>query len=142
MAKIQNLSLNPQKLSGTCGRLKCCLRYEFSYYFDELKRYPARESVYLTSKGEGVVEKIDIFTENVYLKYKNNEWDKIPLKDLEQCECIKSGTPLTMEGIETREEEIAAEAIESPWCQQNEINQDQNGLDEHPEAKKVPPGSD
>ena len=55
MAKEQNLSLNSAKISGTCGRLMCCLRYESEVYEEELKRTPKIDSIVDTPDGEGVV---------------------------------------------------------------------------------------
>lgn len=55
MAKEQNLSLNSAKISGTCGRLMCCLRYEHETYLEEIKRTPGVDSVVLTDDGEGTV---------------------------------------------------------------------------------------
>jgi len=97
MAKVQNLSLNPQKLSGLCGRLKCCMRYELDYYLTELKDYPNRESVFKTPRGEGMVEKIDIFTGCVYLKYPSGDWDKYDVKELKCMHCVSQGPPIDFE---------------------------------------------
>ena len=55
MAKEQNLSLNSTKISGTCGRLMCCLRYESEVYEEELRRTPKIDSIVETPDGEGVV---------------------------------------------------------------------------------------
>lgn len=55
MAKEQNLSLNSAKISGTCGRLMCCLRYEYDTYVEEIAKTPKIDSVVLTPEGEGVV---------------------------------------------------------------------------------------
>jgi len=88
MAKIQNLSLNPQKLSGVCGRLKCCMKYELDFYLHELERYPTQDSVYRTEKGDGTVEKIDIFTDYIYLKYETGEWEKCHAGEFSKLKCI------------------------------------------------------
>jgi cell fate regulator YaaT (PSP1 superfamily) len=59
MAKEQNLSLNSTKISGTCGRLMCCLRYESEVYEEELKRTPKIDSIVDTPDGEGIVSEIN-----------------------------------------------------------------------------------
>ncbi|NLW73330.1 MAG: stage 0 sporulation family protein [Clostridiales bacterium] len=59
MAKEQNLSLNSNKISGVCGRLMCCLRYEYDNYVDEIKKTPPVDSVVRTEDGEGVVTEIN-----------------------------------------------------------------------------------
>ncbi len=55
MAKEQNLSLNSAKISGSCGRLMCCLRYEYDVYSEELKKTPRVDSIVETPDGEGVI---------------------------------------------------------------------------------------
>ena len=65
MAKTQNLSLNPTKISGTCGRLMCCLKYEQNAYEDAAKRMPKAESFVQTPDGPGNVKSIDLLRETV-----------------------------------------------------------------------------
>ncbi|PIB36788.1 Signal peptidase-like protein [Reichenbachiella sp. 5M10] len=74
-ARYQNLSLNPSKLSGQCGRLKCCLNYELDTYMDALKDIPKVEKGLLTQKGEARLQKTDIFRKIMWFGYKNdNAW--------------------------------------------------------------------
>jgi len=68
MAKTQNLSLNPTKISGVCGRLMCCLGYEHGIYEDFRKGLPKIGKTVKTRKGEGVVVKHNPLTETVFLK--------------------------------------------------------------------------
>ena len=82
MAKEQNLPLNPVKLSGNCGRLKCCLRYELDFYREELKRYPPLERAVETLRGAAFVEKIDIFNEEVLIRYNTGELETVSREDL------------------------------------------------------------
>jgi cell fate regulator YaaT (PSP1 superfamily) len=72
-AKEQNLPLNPQKLSGACSRLMCCLVYERWFYQEAMKKFPLLESKIKTPKGDGEVDKIDVFSDKVYLKFSSNE---------------------------------------------------------------------
>jgi cell fate regulator YaaT (PSP1 superfamily) len=72
-AKDQHLPLNPCKLTGVCGRLKCCLLYEKSFYSATLKKFPALETEINTDRGKAVIDKVDIFREMVYLKYLDDE---------------------------------------------------------------------
>ncbi len=67
-AKEQNLPLNPTKLSGVCGRLKCCLRFEQEFYKNANRRFPDVGSKIQTPEGVGIVERIDILKEEIYLK--------------------------------------------------------------------------
>ncbi len=84
-ARVQNLPLNPIKLSGQCGRLKCCLVFEVENYIESLKRFPLLDSFIVTEKGEGRVEKVDIFRDLVYLHYeKDDTWDCLPLPAVQE----------------------------------------------------------
>ncbi len=64
-AKIQRLSNNVTKLSGNCGRLKCCLLFEYEHYEAELKKYPVLNSIIQLEDGEGILNKIDIFKKSI-----------------------------------------------------------------------------
>ena len=72
MAKTQNLSLNPTKISGTCGRLMCCLKYEQNAYEDAAKRMPKNDSFVDTPDGIGNVTSIDLLREEVQVKLDNS----------------------------------------------------------------------
>ena len=68
MAKEQGLSLNPVKISGICGRLMCCLKYEQEAYSDLLRSVPGVNSIVMTPKGRGVVTDNNLLTETVYVR--------------------------------------------------------------------------
>ena len=67
MARNQNLALNPQKLSGNCGRLLCCLRYEMNFYEEVSPLYPPLGAKCSTKKGTGKIIKVDIFNEKIHI---------------------------------------------------------------------------
>jgi len=73
MAKEQNLSLNPTKISGNCGRLMCCLKYEQEAYEEKLSRLPKIGAIVKTPDGEGIVERIETLKEIVSVKIKDGE---------------------------------------------------------------------
>ena len=73
MAKEQNMSLNPSKISGNCGRLMCCLKYEDNVYEEKLKNLPNIGAIVKTEEGEGEVEAIETLKERVRVKIKDNE---------------------------------------------------------------------
>lgn len=83
-ARVQQLSLNPQKLAGQCGKLKCCLNYEFETYVDALKVFPNQELVLKTKKGEAFCQKIDIFKQVMWFSYVHNPSNlmAIPLEEV------------------------------------------------------------
>lgn len=71
-ARYQQLSLNPQKLAGQCGKLKCCLNYELDTYLDALKDFPKNEVKLYTKKGTAVCQKIDIFKGLLWYAYEGD----------------------------------------------------------------------
>lgn len=79
-ARYQNLSLNPTKLSGQCGRLKCCLNYELETYVDALREIPAVDEPLKTAKGKAVLLKTDIFRKILWFGYESDmsNWHPIP----------------------------------------------------------------
>ncbi len=72
-ARYQQLSLNPQKLAGQCGKLKCCLNYELNTYLDALKDFPKTDIKLQTEKGIAVCQKTDIFKGHMWYAYEG-EW--------------------------------------------------------------------
>ncbi len=78
-ARYQQLSLNPQKLAGQCGKLKCCLNYELDAYLDALQGFPKSEIKLQTEKGTAVCQKIDIFKGYLWYAYEGEwmNWHKI-----------------------------------------------------------------
>ncbi len=85
-ARYQQLSLNPQKLAGQCGKLKCCLNYELDTYLDALKNFPKQDTVLKTEKGDAVFVKMDIFKGHIWYTYKENriKWFKLTLEQLNE----------------------------------------------------------
>jgi cell fate regulator YaaT (PSP1 superfamily) len=71
-ARYQQLSLNPQKLAGQCGKLKCCLNYELDMYVEALKGFPDSNLNLKTKKGEAFQQKMDIFRRKVWYSYKSD----------------------------------------------------------------------
>ena len=89
MAKVQSLSLNPTKISGSCGRLMCCLRYEQETYEDLIKRVPKQGAFVETKDGYGTAVQVNLLRQNVKVKldadgddtlrtYKANELCAVP----------------------------------------------------------------
>ncbi|MEM1339378.1 MAG: regulatory iron-sulfur-containing complex subunit RicT [Bacteroidota bacterium] len=71
-ARYQQLALNPHKLAGQCGKLKCCLNYELDMYLEALNDFPPTESKLDTKKGMAFCQKVDIFKETLWFSYKND----------------------------------------------------------------------
>ena len=83
MAKEQDLSLNPQKISGVCGRLMCCLRYEYEAYKEFKSRAPKQGSMVATPDGPAKVVELDMPKELVSLKTAEGKVVKIPLSEMD-----------------------------------------------------------
>ena len=72
-ARYQQLSINPQKISGQCGKLKCCLNFELDSYLDSLKHFPKSKQILKTEKGDAKQIKIDVFKKKLSYVYKTKE---------------------------------------------------------------------
>ncbi|MES2812276.1 MAG: regulatory iron-sulfur-containing complex subunit RicT [Bacteroidota bacterium] len=85
-ARYQQLSLNPQKLAGQCGKLKCCLNYELDTYMDALKEIPDMETRLKTEKGDAICQKIDIFKELMWFAYTDSmgQWHVMKVADVKE----------------------------------------------------------
>lgn len=84
-ARYQNLSLNPSKLSGQCGRLKCCLNYELDTYMQALEDIPKIDRPLLTEKGSAKLQKTDIFRKIMWFGYDDeNTWHPINISRVKE----------------------------------------------------------
>lgn len=81
-ARYQQLSLNPQKLAGQCGKLKCCLNYELDTYMEALEDFPKVDVKLITEKGKAQCQKIDIFKGLMWFSYENEfmTWHELPVE--------------------------------------------------------------
>src|SRR3954471_15509509 len=82
VAKDQRLSLNPSQISGACGRLMCCLRYEHDFYVSTRRRFPKEGKALKTAKGEEKVMSNDLFRERVTLRSEEGETRIVTLEEL------------------------------------------------------------
>lgn len=84
-ARYQNLSLNPSKLSGQCGRLKCCLNYELETYMEALKDIPTVNRPLQTQQGDAILQKTDIFKRMMWFGYRgDNNWYPVPVERVQE----------------------------------------------------------
>ncbi len=83
MAKMQKATLDPAKISGYCGRLKCCLRYEDETYTEQKKRLPKKNAKVMTKQGQGKVRDTHILTQLVVVEYESGEKVAVPLEEIE-----------------------------------------------------------
>jgi cell fate regulator YaaT (PSP1 superfamily) len=117
-ARYQNLSLNPVKLSGQCGRLKCCLNYELETYMDALKDIPSVEKPLQTIKGDAFLQKTDIFKRVMWFGYRGEESNWIPITVDRVQEVLalnaKGERPQTIDGAESAKIELELEKGSGP----------------------------
>ena len=113
-ARYQQLSLNPQKLAGQCGKLKCCLNYELDSYVDALKAFPKTNIWLQTEKGPAIFQKMDIFKGWVWYAYKENPmaWHKLTVEQAAQI--LKLNNENTkVHGLEEYAMELELEVVET-----------------------------
>ena len=103
MAKEQNVSLNPSKISGNCGRLMCCLKYEQEVYEDKLKKLPGIGSIVQTEDGKGEVCGVETLKERIKVKFKDGDETFFKRYDLNDVKVLKRAK---------REQELDAESQE------------------------------
>lgn len=102
MARDQQLSLNPSKISGNCGRLLCCLRYELDFYQEKTKECPLQGDRVKTPKAEGIVAQSNIFSGKTWVKYDSGEMEELPcsackILQSEKNQNVKSNDPPPVE---------------------------------------------
>ncbi len=121
-ARYQQLSLNPQKLAGQCGKLKCCLNYELDTYLDALKHIPDMDTKLYTEKGDAFCQKIDIFKELMWFSYANNSahWHVLPVAQVQ--EIIKINKK--KERVSSLEDFVVETAPQIEKTYQNVVGQD------------------
>lgn len=121
-ARYQQLSLNPQKLAGQCGKLKCCLNYELDTYLDALKDFPKSEIKLHTKKGTAVCQKIDIFKGLLWYAYEG-DWSNWHTLTAEQAnDIIKKNSK--REPVNSLEEYAVEVQLESKPDFTNAVGQD------------------
>lgn len=133
-ARYQQLSLNPQKLAGQCGKLKCCLNYELDTYLDALKDFPDMETKINTEKGEATCQKLDIFKGLMWFAYVNSpsQWVVLKVSNVKNIlNSIKKGVKIAQ--LEDFAEETTEKNEEKNF--QNVVGQDSLTRFDQPKKK-------
>ncbi|WP_309607707.1 regulatory iron-sulfur-containing complex subunit RicT [Flavobacterium sp.] len=122
-ARYQQLSLNPQKLAGQCGKLKCCLNYELDTYMDALKDIPDMETKLSTEKGDAICQKIDIFGRLMSFAYIGNfgQWHVLKVEQVQEI-MAQNKQKIKVSGLEDYAIEVEKIAVEKTF--QNAMGQD------------------
>ena len=153
MAKTQNLSLNPTKISGTCGRLMCCLKYEQEAYEDLLRHAPKAESFVDTPEGRGTVTEVDLLRQRVKVRMEDSP-ETISVFRNEEIAVLRSGkakkndppipadlAPISGSGKrvrkeKTEEEPVLLEPIKFRYSTENVVDEPEEANQETDESKR------
>ena len=125
-ARYQQLSLNPLKLAGQCGKLKCCLNYELDAYRSALKIFPKPEVKLQTEKGVAVLQKMDIFKEQLWYAYKGQwmNWHMLSLESVNEI-IVKNNNKEKVPSLEEYQNEtIISKAEKTDVAFENVVGQD------------------
>jgi cell fate regulator YaaT (PSP1 superfamily) len=133
-ARYQQLSLNPQKLAGQCGKLKCCLNFELDAYMEALKVFPKMEVKLMTEKGVALCQKIDIFKGLMWYCYDKEfmNWHELPVAKVNEIiEANKKG-----QKVESLEAYAVEQAPKEQEIYNNVVGQDSLTRFDQPKRKK------
>ena len=133
-ARYQQLSLNPQKLAGQCGKLKCCLNYELDAYLEALSNFPKTDIKLQTEKGKAVCQKTDIFKGYMWYAYEGEwmHWHKLTIEQAKEIIDLNNQNEKVVSL-----EEYAAELAENTKVQfENVVGQDSLTRFDNPKRKK------
>ena len=142
-ARYQQLSLNPQKLAGQCGKLKCCLNYELDTYLDALKELPDLDTKLYTEKGDAICQKVDIFKGLMWFAYTNNmaHWHVISADQVKEIVDLNKEHKriAALEDYAVEPDTTSEDSIEKSF--QNVVGQDSLTRFDKPKNKKKRPSS-
>lgn len=136
-ARYQQLSLNPKKLAGQCGKLKCCLNFELDSYLDALKDFPEKEVKLKTRKGKAVCQKLDIFKGIMWYAYEGDwmNWHQLTTKQAKTIiKSAEEGNPVA--SLEEFSSEIEEDGKENKIDFGNVVGQDSLTRFDKPKKRK------
>ena len=126
MAKEQSASLNPSKISGNCGRLMCCLRYEQEVYEEKNKRLPKVGDTVQTEDGEGIVTEVETLKEGLRVQFKNEEGFSYKKYDANDVKILKRGAKGSKKELNSEELENLKELEKMEQLEEEEAKNIQN----------------
>ncbi|WP_313806101.1 regulatory iron-sulfur-containing complex subunit RicT [Flavobacterium sp.] len=135
-ARYQQLSLNPQKLAGQCGKLKCCLNYELDTYLDALKGFPEMDTKLYTEKGDAVCQKLDIFKGLMWFAYTDNfaHWHTLKVDQVKEIVALNK----EKKKVASLEDFAVEDTPSAEKNFQNVVGQDSLTRFDQPKKKKRP----
>ncbi|RKN82710.1 PSP1 domain-containing protein [Ulvibacterium marinum] len=133
-ARYQQLSLNPQKLAGQCGKLKCCLNYELDMYLEALTDFPSSDTKLQTEKGLAFCQKADIFKSTLWFSYRNEPSNWHALSKDQVLEIIQKNKK--KEKVASLEEYVADNSVQEEMAFENVVGQDSLTRFDRPKRRK------
>ncbi|WP_296143565.1 regulatory iron-sulfur-containing complex subunit RicT [uncultured Flavobacterium sp.] len=145
-ARYQQLSLNPQKLAGQCGKLKCCLNYELDTYMDALKSFPDFDTKLHTDAGDAICQKQDIFKGLMWFAYTNNfaNWHVLKIDQVNEiiAENKQKRKVASLEDYALEEEKEPQQDFNNAMGQESLTRFDQPKKKKRPNKKRKPEGGE
>ncbi len=137
-ARYQQLSLNPLKLAGQCGKLKCCLNFELDAYRSALKTFPKSVVKLQTEKGVAVMQKMDIFKEQLWYAYKDEwiNWHMLSLESVQEIIAKNKNKEKVSSLEEYKDEETTTAVQKSDVVFENVVGQDSLNRFDRPKKTK------
>ncbi|MGB1317470.1 MAG: PSP1 domain-containing protein, partial [Flavobacteriales bacterium] len=132
-ARYQQLSLNPQKLAGQCGKLKCCLNFELDSYLDALKDFPSQKTKLETQKGTAFTQKVDIFRGIMWFTFRDDPSNFIEVPIARVKEVIKMNKDGQKPQVLVEKEYSAAPVVKHDY--ENVVGQDDLTRFDKPKGK-------
>ena len=137
-ARYQQLSINPVKLAGQCGKLKCCLNFELDSYIDALSHFPSSSTILNTEKGKAFCIKIDVFKKRMWFAYVDNSmlWYDLDIEEVKKLIAINKQGDKIPPLEELKSQNISSIPNGADLIQENSIDRFEKKKNSHKRQKK------
>lgn len=137
-ARYQQLSINPVKLAGQCGKLKCCLNFELDSYIDALSHFPSSSTILNTEKGKAFCIKIDVFKKRMWFAYVDNSmlWYDLDIEEVKKLIAINKQGDKIPPLEELKSQNISSISNGTDLIQENSIDRFEKKKSNHKRQKK------
>lgn len=139
-ARYQQLSINPLKLAGQCGKLKCCLNFELDSYVDALSHFPSSNTILDTEKGRAFCIKIDVFKRKMWFAYMENSmlWHELSIDEVKELISINKKGQKAPALEEFKNTDVASVPQTSDLIQENNIDRFEKKKQKPKKSKNKP----
>ena len=137
-ARYQQLSINPVKLAGQCGKLKCCLNFELDSYIDALSHFPSSSTILNTEKGKAFCIKIDVFKKRMWFAYVDNSmlWYDLDIEEVKKLIAVNKQGDKIPPLEELKSQSISSISNGADLIQENSIDRFEKKKSNHKRQKK------